>query len=28
VATDVDSEAGAETVSLVEEAGGEAIYED
>ena len=28
VATDVNSEAGAETVSLVEEAGGEAIYRD
>ena len=28
VVTDVNSEAGAETVSLVEEAGGEAIYQD
>ena len=28
VATDVNSEAGAETVSLVEEAGGEALYRD
>ena len=28
VATDVNSEAGAETVSLVEEAGGEALYQD
>ena len=28
VATDVNSEAGAETISLVEEAGGEAIYRD
>ena len=28
LATDVNSEAGAETVSLVEKAGGEAIYQD